>query len=181
MRNLGLLFAIATCGFALSLVTGSTASPPHADHAIDGLSRGVAVLIPTNDSDVRGSVLFEQREGVVHISGKVTGLTPGLHGFHIHEFGDVRDPSGKSAGGHFDPCGTPHAGPGDHSRHVGDLGNVTADEEGVALIAKQIPGASLHFILGRSIVVHADEDDLHSQPSGNAGDRIAVGVIGITK
>ena len=108
-------------------------------------------------------------------------VSPSLHGFHIHEFGDLRAEDGTSAGGHYNPCGTPHAGPDQEKRHVGDLGNVEADENGIAAVKKTIRGASLHFLFGRSLVVHAGADDLHSQPSGNAGPRVALGVVGIAK
>lgn len=175
------LLVIAVSLTAFSLLAASNAKPPADKHAVEGLNRGVAVLVPTKGNDVAGTILFEQEKGIVHITGEIRGLTPGLHGFHIHEFGDLRNPQGASAGGHYNPCGTPHAGPEVEERHVGDLGNVEANEEGIAKVNAQINGASLHFIFGRSVVVHADADDLKSQPSGNAGPRVAVGVIGIAK
>lgn len=171
--------ATALATFALMAATG--AKPPKADEHIEDLEHGVVVLASTSGSNVTGTVLLEQKDNVIHVRGEIRGLTPGLHGFHIHEYGDLRDPSGKSAGGHYNPGGTQHAGPDDEAHHVGDLGNIEADEQGVARVTKRVEGASLHFILGRSIVVHADEDDLRSQPSGNAGARVAVGVVGIAK
>jgi superoxide dismutase, Cu-Zn family len=141
----------------------------------------VAVLSSTEGHEVRGVLLFQQKEEGVHVTGQVTGLTPGEHGFHIHEFGDLRDPEGNSAGGHFNPDGHKHGGPEDHERHAGDLGNITADARGVARVDKLADGLKLHFVIGRSIVVHAGADDLKSQPSGDAGPRVALGVIGFAE
>lgn len=140
----------------------------------------VAVLSPT-DGKVKGTILLTQKDGYVHVTGEVSGLTPGEHGFHIHEFGDLRDPKGESAGGHFNPDGHKHGGPDDAERHAGDFGNITADANGVAKVDKQAKGLQVHFVLGRSIVVHAGRDDLKSQPSGDAGPRVAVGVIGVAQ
>lgn len=136
------------------------------------------VLTPTQGNEVRGTLTLTQRDGFVHISGKVTGLEPGKHGFHIHEFGDLRDPAGKSAGGHFNPEGTKHGGPDDQEHHAGDLGNIEAGPQGTAMIDKKAMGLKLHFVIGRSIVIHGDADDFESQPSGDAGQRVALGVIG---
>jgi Cu-Zn family superoxide dismutase len=139
---------------------------------------GVAVLHATKGHQVRGTIRFEQTRQGVRIRGRVQGLKPGKHGFHIHEFGDLRSADGKSAGEHFNPMGVRHGGPADRSRHAGDLGNITANSQGEAQVDKLAKGLELHFVIGRSIVVHAGEDDLKSQPSGNAGDRVALGVIG---
>ncbi len=142
---------------------------------------GVCVLTPTKGSDVRGVIVLHQQDDGLHLTGKVSGLKPGLHGFHIHQFGDLRDPNGKSAGGHFNPRGTKHGGPNDQEHHAGDLGNIKANADGVANVDITAPWLKLHFVIGRSIVVHAGQDDLQSQPSGAAGPRAAVGVIGIAQ
>src|SRR5262249_11456026 len=92
--------------------------PPQVTHA-------VAVLHPFGKGNVSGIVMFEQKGKMVHITGKVSGLKPGKHGFHVHEFGDCTDP--KCSGGHFNPTGKKHGGPNDEDRHVGDLGNIVAD------------------------------------------------------
>ena len=130
---------------------------------------GVAVLTPTKGSEVQGTIAFRQKEDGLHLTGKVSGLTPGLHGFHIHEFGDLRNPQGKSAGGHFNPGNTAHGGPADAVHHAGDLGNIEANADGIAHVDIVAPWLKLHFVIGRSIVVHGGEDDLVSQPSGDAG------------
>jgi superoxide dismutase, Cu-Zn family len=142
---------------------------------------GVAVLTPTKGQQAQGVLLLKQTNDGVQVTGKVSGLEPGEHGFHIHEFGDLRDPEGKSAGGHFNPDGHKHGGPEDAERHAGDLGNITADAQGVAQVKTLAKGLKLHFVIGRAMVVHGKADDLKSQPSGDAGPRVAVGVIGFAE
>jgi Cu-Zn family superoxide dismutase len=162
---------------------GGEHGPERAAHA-DGLAPAglVAVVGPAAGSTVRGEVRFIQLEGRVRVEGRISGLTPGLHGFHVHEFGDARAPDGSSAGGHFNPGGHAHALPHDAARHAGDMGNILADAEGVAEFSIEIDTLTLAHgpgaILGRSIIVHADPDD-GGQPTGNAGARVGVGVIGI--
>ena len=117
---------------------------------------------------------------VTSIKAEVLGLTPGNHGFHIHEIGDCSDPAGKSAGGHFNPAMTDHGGHGAAVRHVGDLGNLEADETGKALLEvtdKMVDFEGANSIIGRSVIVHEKEDDLTSQPTGAAGARVACGII----
>jgi Cu-Zn family superoxide dismutase len=142
-------------------------------------SKAVAVMIPTAGNEVHGIVMFEQQGEAVRVRGKITNLSPGEHGFHIHEFGDLSKADGTSAGGHYNPKGTAHGGPGSEEHHVGDLGNITAGEDGVASFDHTFKFLQLHHIIGRSVVVHAGKDDLESQPSGDAGPRVGVGVIGI--
>jgi superoxide dismutase, Cu-Zn family len=141
----------------------------------------VAALIPTKGNKARGVIELRQTKDGVCLTGKVTGLKPGLHGFHIHEYGDMRKPDGSAAGGHFNPGKTGHGGPQDKEHHAGDLGNIEANQDGVAQVDITAPWLKLHFVIGRSIVVHAGEDDLESQPSGDAGPRVAMGVIGIAE
>ena len=150
-----------------------------------GLTGAVAVLVPTETNECRGVVRFFQHGKHVHITAKLEGLSPGAkHAMHIHEFGDLTSSDGKSAGGHYNPDGHPHALPGDPIRHAGDLGNVQADASGAAvyeLTVENLTVAGLkNPIIGRGVIVHAKEDD-GGQPTGNAGPRIAMGVIGIAK
>lgn|GEM_PF-584229 len=140
---------------------------------------GMAVLVPTQGNEVYGIVHMQESDEGLKLKGKIIGLTPGMHGFHIHEFGDLSDRSGKSAGDHFNPTGGKHGPPGSKESHVGDLGNVEANNEGVAMIDLTVKDLKLHFILGRSLVVHEKADDLETQPSGDSGDRLAIGVIGV--
>jgi len=145
-------------------------------------TRAIVVLHPMAKSEAKGIITFVQKDGSVEISGEVTGLTPGAHGFHVHEFGDCSEPDGLCAGGHFNPTNMPHGGPADAKRHVGDLGNIMADASGKAVINMKdsvITLTGANSIIGRSIIVHAGADDLKSQPTGNAGARAACGVIGL--
>ena len=148
------------------------------------ITKAVAVLHPTQGNDVSGLVTFTNVTGGVKVMAVVNGLTPGEHGFHIHEYGDCSALDAKSAGGHFNPENKPHGAPTDSLRHVGDLGNLVADSAGTAhyewtdtLISFSGP----HSIIGRAVIVHVGADDLKSQPTGNAGARAACGVIGIAK
>ena len=130
-------------------------------------------------------MVFEKEGDGVRVTADVGGFEPNTkHGFHIHKFGDLGSPDASSAGEHFNPNGHDHALPDAEVRHEGDMGNLVADENGHAklslLIDKIALGAGKQGILGRAVIIHAGEDD-GSQPSGDAGDRIAAGIIGISK
>lgn len=143
-------------------------------------SRAMARLTPTQGNEVRGTVTFTTQNQGVRVVADLTGLSPGEHGFHIHENGDCSAPDGSSAGGHFNPTDMPHGGPDSEQHHVGDLGNMTADESGNAKMDRVFSFLSLsgtNSIVGRGLIVHAGQDDLTSQPSGDAGARVACGVI----
>ena len=144
----------------------------------------IAVLNPTEGSKVHGVVSFSKDGRGVRITAHVEGLSPGPHGFHIHEFGNCSSPEANSAGGHFNPTDMPHGCPKAEKRHVGDLGNIVADKNGEARLEVTDNAMSLEgpkSIIGRSIVVHAQADDCETQPTGNSGARVACGVIGIAK
>jgi len=146
------------------------------------VTNAVAVLHPTAGNQVTGTVHFAATAQGIQITADLDGLTPGDHGFHVHALGDCSAPDGTSAGGHFDPDGTPHAGPDAAQRHVGDLGNITADANGHAHYERTDTVIALdeaHSIVGRAVVVHGGADDFTSQPSGAAGPRVACGVVGI--
>lgn len=156
----------------------------HGDHATQAPLgyKAIAVLVAGNDSGVSGTVTFEQSAEGVRVVADVAGLTPGKHGFHVHEKGDLSAADLTSTGGHFNPTGHAHSGPGADQRHVGDLGNLVADASGRAranFVDPQLALAGEHSIIGRGLIVHAAEDDLKSQPTGNAGGRVAGGVIGL--
>ncbi len=132
------------------------------------------------NQDIRGTVTFTKVPNGIKIIADVDGLKPGKHGFHVHEHGDCSGHDGKAAGGHFNPTNSKHGGPDSSERHVGDLGNLVADDNGHAhyeridaLISFEGPNS----ILGKSIIIHADADDYVTQPTGNAGARIACGKI----
>lgn len=171
-RSAPSVLAMACCLAACVQMKEMVAKPPSA----------TASLLPTKGSEVQGSVKLVQRGENVVVSGKVTGLAPGAHGFHVHEKGDCSAPDASSAGPHFDPAGSKaHGGPTGSSRHGGDLGNITADAKGVAQFEVIVHGISLGTdagsVVGRSIIVHAKPDDLATQPSGNSGPRLACGLI----
>lgn len=143
-----------------------------------------AMLTPTQGNSVHGRVSFSREPNGISIKAEFSGLPPGKHGFHIHEYGDCSAPDASSAGEHFNPFGKKHGGPHAPDRHAGDFGNITAAEDGIAeatmsseIISFEGPGS----ILGRSVVVHGGADDLTSQPAGAAGPRLGCGVIGVTK
>lgn len=144
----------------------------------------IAVLSPTEGNQAAGVVTFKSvDEGKVEIEAKLTGLPPNSkHAIHIHQYGDLSSKDGKSAGDHYNPMDHQHALPDKKNRHAGDFGNLESDQSGNAnfkLVVDNISLAGrLNPIIGRGVVVHAKADD-GSQPSGNAGDRIAVGVIGV--
>ena len=143
--------------------------------------KAVAVL---EHGDAKGIINFKQKPGKpTIITGTITGLSEGVHGFHIHEFGDLSKGC-DSAGGHYNPDDVDHGGLEDG--HVGDLGNIQADKSGTAkfkIVAKRVDLHGNRSVVGRAVVVHADEDDLgkggdeESLKTGNAGDRAGCGVI----
>jgi|SRR5208283_1573919 len=144
----------------------------------------IAVMNPTEGSKVRGVVSFTKDGKGVRIIANIEGLSPGPHGFHIHEFGNCTSPDANSAGGHFNPADMPHAGPKSEKRHVGDLGNLEADKNGLARLEWTDNIISLEgpeSVIGRSVIVHAQADDFKTQPTGGSGARVACGVIGIAK
>jgi Cu-Zn family superoxide dismutase len=147
-------------------------------------TQATAVVHPAKGQAVGGVVKFDAVDGGVKISWELTGLAPGKHGFHIHELGDCNCDDLKCAGGHFNPEGKKHGGPSSPDRHVGDLGNVEAGADGTSkgeTTDKMIALSGDHSIVGRSVILHEKADDLATEPAGNAGNRIASGVVGIKK
>lgn len=136
-------------------------------------------------SAVKGDLTLTNEGVAVSIRGEITGLSPGKeHGFHVHEVGQCELPDFTSAGGHFNPTKDSHGGPDSNARHLGDIPNAKADENGRATIDVTVKGATLsdkdggpNELLGKALVVHAMPDDYKSQPAGNSGARIACGVI----
>lgn len=148
------------------------------------ITKAVCVLMPKENGNVHGVVTFEATEGGIKVVADVSGLTPGKHGFHIHEFGDCSSSDYKSAGSHLRAPDEVHAGPNDPNRHIGDMGNLVADAKGnahLALVDNKLSLTGPNSILGRAIIIHEGEDDLTTQPTGNAGGRAACGTIGIAK
>jgi Cu-Zn family superoxide dismutase len=150
----------------------------------------VVKILPHDPSNkIAGMLKFVQSNptGPVTITGKLTGLKPGKHGFHVHEKGDLTN-NCTTTSGHFNPKNQAHGAPEDAIRHVGDLGNIEANAQGEANINindKMISLSGANSIIGRAVVIHADPDDLGkgghelSKTTGNAGGRLGCGVIGI--
>ena len=180
---------LATLLLAISAPLLSMAEEP-ADEAMDtapvivDATELIAVLSPTEGNQTTGVVTFKPVEkGQVEIEGKLTGLPPNSkHAIHVHQYGDLTSKDGKSAGDHYNPMDHPHGLPDKEKRHAGDFGNLETDQNGNANFKLTVDNISLAGrlspIIGRAVVVHAKPDD-GSQPLGNAGDRIAIGVIGV--
>lgn len=141
----------------------------------------MATLAPTSGNTAAGTVVLTQlSNGNVEVKVDLTGVPPGVHGFHIHEKGDCGD-NGSAAGGHFNPAATEHGAPAAMPHHAGDFGNVTAGATGevhTRFTTRSVtvdPGTN--SAVGRAIILHANPDDLVTQPTGNAGGRIACGVV----
>jgi Cu-Zn family superoxide dismutase len=145
-------------------------------------ARATASLKSTTGNKTYGEVTFEQVGGKVRVVAQVVGLKPNQeHGFHIHEKGDCSSGDGMSAGGHFNPTGKAHGGPGSSERHAGDLPNLTADAKGRETLTVEVDGITVTpgpaSIVGRGLIVHAGPDDYKTQPTGNSGARLACAVI----
>jgi Cu-Zn family superoxide dismutase len=142
------------------------------------MATALADLFPTEGSETNGSVTFEQTNGRVKIVLEVRALTPGKHGFHIHE-GDCSQSDASSAGAHLNPGGTQHGAPDSPTHHAGDLGNIEADAEGNASFQMTVDFLSLlegpNSVIGKAVVVEAEEDDF--DPSRGDGASLACGVI----
>ena len=169
-RNL--LFALVTAGLC-----GFNGAASAADES----TKAIAVLSSTSGSKVTGTVTFTKSSDGVKVVAEVSGLTPGKHGFHVHEFGDCSAPDATSAGSHFNPTKDPHAGHNADKRHMGDLGNLEADASGKARLELTDKMMKLDAIVGKAVIVHEKADDLKTQPTGDAGGRVACGVIGDAK
>uniref|UniRef100_A5HIG4 Superoxide dismutase [Cu-Zn] n=1 Tax=Caragana jubata TaxID=283153 RepID=A5HIG4_9FABA len=147
-----------------------------------------AVAVLGSNEGVTGTISFSQEgNGPTTVTGNLAGLKPGLHGFHVHALGDTTNGC-LSTGPHFNPQGKEHGAPEDVNRHAGDLGNVNVGDDGTAkftITDSQIPLTGPNSIIGRAVVVHGDPDDLGkgghelSKTTGNAGGRVACGIIGL--
>lgn len=183
-----MLLAFAGCGGggATTADTEATAGGEAGETTVEATPEGApalaqATLQPTEGNEASGTVRFEQTPEGLAVQVDLTGLPPSSeHGFHVHETGDCSAPDASSAGGHYNPGGHPHALPNGAARHAGDMGNVTADENGEVHTQMVIDTMSVDgeapSVVGRAVIVHASPDD-GGQPTGNAGARVACGVI----
>jgi Cu-Zn family superoxide dismutase len=145
-------------------------------------AKAVAELESRSGSTVTGKVTFTQHEGKVSMKVVVNGLTPGNHAIHLHDKGDCSAPDATSAGGHWNPSSEDHGKWGHAPFHHGDIGNLVADAKGKAELKVEsdlwtLGDGKPKDVVGHSVVVHAKEDDFTTQPTGNAGGRVACGVI----
>jgi Cu-Zn family superoxide dismutase len=141
------------------------------------VERAEAQLKPTAGNTVNGTVYFSQAGEKVRVIAEVSGLTPGAHGFHIHERGDCSAPDGTSAGGHYNPHGAQHGHPETGNHHAGDMPQLIADAQGNAKMVTYLAGLDIKKITGLGVIVHAAPDDFKTQPTGNSGARQACGAI----
>ena len=141
---------------------------------------GLALVTPVNDSKISGWIHFHKQERKkVTVKAEIKGLKPKQkYGFHVHKYGDCRE-NGKNAGAHLGSYrkNKKHGSADSEERHMGDLGNLVAGEDGTAIYKKTV-NMCMRKLGGRSVIIHAQEDDLKSQPSGNAGSYIGCGIIG---
>lgn len=140
----------------------------------------IAMMEATQGHDVDGRVAVIEDGDTVAFDIKLTGVEPGRHGFHVHRNGDC-SANASNTGGHLSPDGMPHGGPGDVKHHLGDLGNLEADDNGVIDVRIRHSGTMAltgrNGIEGRALVLHKRADDLETQPAGGAGKKVACGVI----
>jgi Cu-Zn family superoxide dismutase len=182
------LNALVTAVPTLALLSFCSArAAEHADKAhAEGwaaVKQAVAVVHATQGNKCHGTVQFTQDGAKIKVVAHIQGLNPGQkHAIHVHQFGDCSAPDAVSAGGHYNPEGHQHGLPETAMRHAGDLGNLSADNEGKAHYEITVENISIagvkNPIIGRAVIIHAKPDD-GGQPVGNAGARIGCGVIGI--
>ena len=185
-----LLFAlallVAACADAPTPEPAPADDPATAAPTPSGPSRAVAQIAEVDGSGVTGSVEFVDLGDAVEVRYNLSGLTPGEHGFHLHQTGacgpDSTGTPAGAAGGHFNPLSSEHGAPSaaPAQRHAGDLGNILAEATGQALgvrIDSVLSFEGPTAILGKAVLVHGGEDDLTSQPSGDAGPRVGCGVV----
>ena len=181
--------ALAAAALAGCASTGSPVAKPasNTSSAKSTASRATVNLAPASGSLVSGTLTLVPMGDGVHITGEVGGLKPGdVRGFHVHEKGDCSAADASSAGGHFNPAARAHGRIGHGTHHAGDTDNIVADGKGVARIDAHLTGVTLgggagNDIAGRAVIVHAAADDYVTQPAGNAGARVACGVIKVAQ
>lgn len=179
--------SLGACSSPAQRDTGSASAPAAQASGAPAVStaRGASVVLaPASGSLVSGRLDITPTADGVRLSGEIGGLAPNsTHALHIHEKGDCSAADATSAGGHFNPGAQPHGRSSGAAHHAGDMDNVVADGEGVARVEVQARGVTLgggaaNDVANRAVIVHAQADDYTTQPTGNAGGRVACGVIG---
>ena len=175
LRAFGLV-TLSACALA------PAACSAHRAPGSSGTAKASAPLQARSGSSVHGTATFQARDGGVEMRLTVTGATPGPHAVHLHEKGDCSDPEAKSAGAHWNPTNAPHGNPSTPPCHRGDIGNLEVDAKGEGTLVYRsstwtIGGDPATDVIGKAVIVHAQVDDFTSQPAGNAGARVACGVV----
>lgn len=179
----GLAQQAETGNQAAAAQAGATGATDSGTGQADAGAQAIAVMSPVGDSGVRGTVLFSQQDGGILVEASLSGLSAGQqHGFHVHELGDCGGDNAANAGDHWNPAMNDHGAPDNDAaqRHVGDLGNVEANDQGAAeyrRIDQVLSFEGENGIIGKAVIVHAMQDDLMTQPGGDSGDPVACGVI----
>lgn len=178
---------LAACASTPSTVESSASAPAAGAPAASTARDASVVLAPASGSLVSGRLTAMPMDGGVHFSGEIGGLTPdGTHAIHVHERGDCSAADASSAGGHFNPTGAPHGQVGTPTHHAGDMNNIVANAQGIARVdvhAQNVTlgGGASNDIAGLAVIVHGKADDYRSQPAGDAGARVACGVITVQR
>ncbi|MBN6186669.1 superoxide dismutase family protein [Aneurinibacillus sp. BA2021] len=149
-------------------------------HSAISIDKPYVHIVDAKGKQIGHAVLTEEQEGV-KVQIEVRGLTPGKHGLHVHEKAFVNNDF-KSAGGHFNPDNKKHGLQNPEGSHVADMENLEVNEDGTGkgefiVQRANVKAGDSHSILGKAIIIHADEDDMKSDPAGNSGDRVAGGNI----
>lgn len=187
MKTTVLLIVAAAVGTLALWGCGSTSPSRSAAAPGSTAQRASIVLAPASGSLVSGKLNATPANDGVRLTGEIGGLKPdSSHALHIHEHGDCSSVDASSAGGHFNPGQQPHGRAGADPHHAGDMDNIVADAYGVAHVDVRARGVTLgggasNDVAGRAVVVHAGPDDYRSQPAGNAGARVACGVIRVLR
>jgi len=184
---------VPLAGLAIALGCESSSNAQDSGAKEGGHKMAVAKIEPSKASATqpangqpKGEIMFHQMGDKVHITGEISGLKPNSkHAIHIHEKPDLSAPDLMSTGGHYNPDKHIHGGPTTSPVHAGDLGNLEADDKGVAKMDLTVDNISLggakNDVVGKPVIIHAKEDDYKTQPTGNAGGRIGGGIIEMSK
>ncbi|HEY0505637.1 MAG TPA: superoxide dismutase family protein [Lysobacter sp.] len=184
------VLALSACSSSAptkSSAPAASAPTPAAPAAQSTAKSATVNLASASGSLVSGKLTVVPMGNGVHLTGEVGGLSPGsTHAIHIHEKGDCSAADASSAGGHFNPAAQPHGKVGSGAHHGGDMDNLVANAEGVAQVNAHAEGVTLgggaaNDVAGKAVIVHAAADDYRTQPTGNAGGRVACGVITVTR
>lgn len=189
MKTIIVMITLLTAAVAAGCAStpSPSASATAASAPVSTAQSAVVNLASASGSLVSGRLTVKPMGDGVHVTGEVGGLQPAsMHGFHIHEKGDCSAADASSAGAHFNPAGSPHGNAEHGAHHAGDADNLVADAQGVAKVDRHfadvtLGGGAANDVAGKAVIVHAAPDDYKSQPAGNAGARVACGVIKVTQ